>query len=728
MTNGASQYKIVIPAAATGVEEKAASELQSYLERISGVVLPVVTDSVTFDPFEILVGRTAHLNFFGAAPDTAGLGRDGFVIQTSGPSLLLYGGSGKGTLYAVYGFLEDHLACRMYAPDAIKLPEEKNIVVGKIHDKQVPYFTWRETLHYFPNKSREYADWHKLHNRKDSRRDWGMWVHTFDDLVPAEKYFKSHPEYFGELNGIRMQDGQLCLSNSEVLRMTVENLRKMMEQKPDARYWSVSQNDNYNFCTCEECQKLDEKYGSHAGSVLNFVNQVAAEFPDKVISTLAYQYSRQAPVGLEPADNVNIMFCSIECNRSRPLATDPGEAGFRKDIEDWGKLTDNILVWDYVVQFRNYLDPFPNLHVLQPNLQFFRDNNCRLMFQQGSGGSITEFHELRTYLIAKLLWNPDVDIKAVRRDFLQGYYGAAGTYIDDYIELMHKALVRSGKKLDIYGYPYDAVDSYLTPQLLKKYAELFDRAEEAVLGDPVLLKRVKRARLPVEFATLDISLHEVNKELSFFSRSHGTVSPRTDMLERLDALVAGCRENGIERIEEHGYSPEQYRENIRRLVDKSCRSNLVFGKPVKLLTRHSEKYPAGGAAALTDGRFGMTDYHYNWLGFENEDLEAVIDLGEETDVSEVSADFLQHPLDWVFLPKWVDISVSLDGTSFVPIAHLTHDVPQDKGKIFLHNFRAKVNTRTRYIKIRAESLKLCPPWHRGAGQPAWIFIDEVIVN
>ncbi len=350
------------------------------------------------------------------------------------------------------------------------------------------------------------------------------------------------------------------------------------------------------------------------------------------------------------------------------------------------------------------------------------------MFQQGSGGSITEFHELRTYLIAKLLWNPDVDVDAVRKDFLDGYYGAGGPFIEKYIQKLHDSLVASGTKLDIYGYPFDAINSYLTPELMKEYEAIFDKAEKAVANDTEILKRVKRARLPVEFAILDIALHNVNDELSFICRKNGNVSPKKDMLNQLDAFVGGCEENGIERIEEHGYSPQQFKANVYKYVEKAGRPNLAFAKPVEVKTKWSEKYSAGGGTALTDGKFGLTDYHYNWLGFENANLEAVIDLGEPKEISELSADFLQHPLDWVFLPKWVDFAVSNDGTNFKRVAHLTHDIPQTKGKIFLHTFKTKDKTSARYIKISAESLKLCPPWHRGAGQPAWIFVDEVIVN
>ena len=91
-------------------------------------------------------------------------------------------------------------------------------------------------------------------------------------------------------------------------------------ERPEADFWSVSQNDTYAPCECAACRALDEAEGGHSGSILAFVNRVAAEFPDQTLSTLAYQYSRSAPRALRPLPNVSIMLCSIECDRSRPIA------------------------------------------------------------------------------------------------------------------------------------------------------------------------------------------------------------------------------------------------------------------------------------------------------------------------------------------------------------------------------------------------------------------------
>ena len=316
-----------------------------------------------------------------------------------------------------------------------------------------------------------YAAWHKL----NTRDDWGLFVHTFRTLVPPEKYFDEHPEYFSLLKGNRTPDCQLCLTNPDVFRIVVEELRARMRENPEARFWSVSQNDTYCPCECAACAAIDSAEGSPAGSILSFVNRVADEFPDKIISTLAYQYSRAAPKHIKPRPNVNIMLCSIECNRSRPIADDPASASFVKDVEDWSALTHNILLWDYVIQFRNLVSPFPNLRVLQPNIRFFVENGITSVFEQGLSELHGEFAELRAYLIAKLLWNPYADADSLMDDFLRGYYGGAAPQIRRYIDTMHDALAASGEELSIYGYPWPSRNGYLSPVMMHAYDSLFDR-------------------------------------------------------------------------------------------------------------------------------------------------------------------------------------------------------------------------------------------------------------
>lgn len=728
VANGKPASVIVIPSSPTPHELKAATELQAYIRKMSGTLLPVVADAAPEQPSEILLGRTKRSFRLLKGLDPARLEEDGFRMAVRGKKLVIYGGTRKGTLYGVYTLLEDLLGCRMYSPTVFHIPARSTVIVPPFDTTVVPFFRFRQ-VHYMNGFDRAYSDWHKLHSLEDQREEWGMWVHTFETLVPSEKYFDTHPEYFTLQGGRRLANAQLCLTNPDVFSVLTSALREHMDRQPLAHTWSVSQNDNLNECRCEACTALNKRHNGSSGSMLTFVNRVARAFPDKTISTLAYNYTRSAPTGIRPDPNVNIMLCSIECNRSKPIATDPENASFKKDIEDWGMLTDNILMWDYVVQFRNLLDPFPNLRVLQPNIQLFARNNIRQMFQQGAGHNVAEFGDLRTYLIAKLLWNPDCDLNAVMDDFLTGYYGPAGGHIRTYIDTMHDALERSGKGLGIYGYPFDAIDSYLTPELLRTYAAIFDRAEEAVKDAPQLLERVRIARLPLEFAILDISLHDHTPELSYFDRKDGKLVPRASMKERLERFVQLANHAGIRRLDEMGRPPDEYRRAVEQHMRVSVEGNLAYGKAVRLLTPHSEKYPVGGGRALTNGIHGAGDYHCNWLGFEGEHMDAVIDLGAMSTFSSVTMNFYQEIYSWTWLPLGVSVAVSTDGTNFTPAGRLTHDEPETRTGVFTHEFRFDGGPWTaRYVRITAESRLTAPGWHIGAGKPCWLFIDEIVVR
>jgi hypothetical protein len=727
-SGGKSDYKIVIPNQASDVENRAAAELQKYLLKISGVNFQIADDLSEPAEKEILVGRCNRSEIQNLTTVLDTLDEDGFLIKTAGSKLLIAGGDDKGTLYGVYHFLENYLGCRMYSSKVQVIPGNPSIRITGIDDIKEPAFAYRELHFPDPRTDSLYLDWHKL-DLKKGKNEWGMFVHTFQTLVPAEKYIKTHPEYFSFLNVQRIPDGQLCLTNPDVFKIVAEGLKERMKEKPEALYWSVSQNDTYKACECEHCRKVYQKYGGYSGAMIDFVNQVAAVFPDKVISTLAYQYTRSAPQNIVPAKNVNVMFCSIECNRSRPISTDPSSASFRKDAEDWGKLTGNIFMWDYVVQFRNLLSPFPNLRVLQPNLQYFKGRGMQMMFQQGSGSLLSEFFELRQYLIARLLWNPDCDINAVMNDFVNGYYGPAGKHILAYINTMHDALEKSGGNLGIYGYPYDGIKTFLTPDLIKTYDSIFILAEDAVKSQPEYLERVKVARLPLEFAVLDISLRNVNEDLTYFKKDGDSWKVREDMMLLLDNFTKASVAAGIQRYWEHGNPPEEYRKTVETYVKSSMQSHLAANKPVQLSNPCSEKYAVGGANALTDGMKGINDYHFNWLGFEGTDMVATIDLGEEKTVSAIETEFFQETYSWIFLPVQVEFAVSIDGKDFRTVKTLKNNVPQEQGGVFIQPFNAGFKPENaRFIRITAKNMKTCPPWHNGAGYPSWIFCDEIVVR
>ncbi len=462
----AAQSKVHMPIRLLGSSHEK-RELQKYLEK--GGLKTFIgqnTDTVNYRG-TIHVGNFNYLHeHYADLIDS--LRDDGYLIASDGMDVCLYGKGRKGSLYAVYAFLE-MLGYRLYTPDVLVVPDISNLQLPKCRIVSNPAFAYRELSYYYVH-DQLYANWHHLHNENDRISTFGLFVHTFGRLLPPEKHFDTHSEWYSLNNGRRSRDGQLCLSNSEVLDSLCAELTRHIASAPKRKIWSVSPNDNYNACQCDHCRHLDSLYGGPSGTLLWFVNQVARRFPDKTISTLAYQYTRPAPISnIRPDSNVNIMLCPIEVGREKPIAT----SDFAKDMEDWSRLTDNIFLWDYVVQFRNFWNPFPNLHVLQPNLQYFRDHGVRMMFEQATGyHNVTSWMDIRCYMLAKLLWNPDADMDSIMADFYQGYYGESGRYVKEIIDTMTYALIQSGQRLDIYGYPIDAADGYLSVERFRQYDSL----------------------------------------------------------------------------------------------------------------------------------------------------------------------------------------------------------------------------------------------------------------
>jgi len=509
-SDGKTVYTILLGADATEAEKHAADELAYFLSRMTGAKFPVVTEPISSAGPFILVGPSVKLKEIEPGLNTASLGGEEYVIRTKDRDLILAGGRPRGTLYAVYGLLEDHMGCRWFAPGVDRIPHRKTLELPFLDEQVKPKLEYRESF-WFTGFDGDWAarnrtNGHRplLTDRHGGKTVYKGFVHTFYNLVPPAEFAATHPEYYSEIGGKRVWgNNQLCLTSEEVLNLVVERVRKWMKETPDATIISVSQNDCHGRCECAKCKALEQAEGSPSGPLLHFVNKVAErlepEFPDLAIDTLAYQYTRKPPLNVKPRKNVIVRLCSIECSFAQPLEGEKN-AKFGDDIRGWSKICDRLYVWDYTTTFSHYILPFPNLRVLKPNLVFFVENGVKGVFEQGNYHSTGgEFEELKAWMLAKLLWNPYQDDDALLNEFLKGYYGAAAPHIRDYIDMLHDKVGELNCNTPIWA---DPNAPYLTSETIAKAEEFFDKAEQSVAADSDLLLRVKTARLPVYYVML----------------------------------------------------------------------------------------------------------------------------------------------------------------------------------------------------------------------------------
>ncbi len=554
-SGGESGYAIVVPDAGTAVQQTAASELRDYIRQIADVELPVMSESEAsaagrLDSLEdaklFIIGPCATSQKALGELDESSIGYDGIILKNVGSSFVLSGTADRGVLFAVYEFLEEKLGVRWWTSTETRIPRapEGRIEIDPTLDVfYAPRIQTRESFclcafeKFFSAHTRCNGARAPIPAEYGGRRTFAYGCHSSFMLIPPEKYFIEHPEWFSEIDGERQvcrpgdysssynefkaqlrpeqiaaRGTQLCFSNDEMLEELIKNARAELRSNPEVAFLDVSQNDNEGWCTCEKCRAIDEEEGSHAGSLLRAVNKIAEaleeEFPDVLVETLAYTYTRKPPKITKPRSNVLIRLCSIECSFAEPIDSETNKE-FRDDLLGWSEIAENLYVWDYVTDFGLYLLPFPNYRVLAPNLLFFADHHVIGVMEQGDYHSPTgDFLEMRNWIISKLLWNPELDPDALRDEFVAGYY--APELVDayrDYFNVLSDAVERSGVSLGIYR--MDAAD-WMTLDDINRATKALNAADEIAARvereEPEehkgLTDKVRRGRIPLQLVWL----------------------------------------------------------------------------------------------------------------------------------------------------------------------------------------------------------------------------------
>lgn len=706
----------IVLTTADPADSVAASLLCEFVRRISDAELPVVAGAdLRRAPGagDVLIGN----GLSNAAFVSDSLREDGFLLSTRDGALRIVSGGDKGSIYGVVTLLERWLGVQYWGENEYTLARSADVRLPRLHLVENPAFRYRQSQFYGMRNDPIYKLWMRLEEPQEVFAG-GYWVHTFDRLLPSARYGAAHPEYYSFFDGKRHpgKASQWCLTNPEVFEIVAERLDSIFRADPGRRIVSVSQNDgNYTNCRCDACRVLDEREGGPSGSLIHFLNKLAARFPDKEFSTLAYLYTMTPPKHVVPLPNVNIMLCDIDCDREVSLTENASGRAFMAAMEGWSAKTRNIFVWDYGINFDNYLAPFPNFHILADNIRLFRDHGANMHFSQIAGSRGGDFAELRTWLVSKLMWNPDADTDELIRTFLDGYYGAAAPYLYRYLQTITGALIGSGQRLWIYDSPVSHKEGMLKPALMRRYAELFDRAEEAVAGDSLLLARVQRTRLPLLYSELEIARTEPEKDFDELTR-------------KLDYFERQVKRFDVPTLNERSNSPVEYCALFRTRYMPRAERSLARGAAVRFETEPTGRYAALGRTALTDELFGGSSFVESWVGWEGCDAAFVIDLGEEKELHGIEADFLHQLGQWILLPTRVVYSVSDDGERFVEAG--AYDLAEDRSAAVKfvgvkHAFGTP--TRARYIRVAVTGTKTCPHWHYGVGHPCWFFIDEVTV-
>jgi len=607
---GKTDFKIVLSDTPLPVEQTAAKELKTYLDAITNINWTITSEKETpEDAPQILVGNSARTKKLFPEIDPEQIPYDGIEIHLKGNKLLLTGHKQRGTLYAVYTFLEDILGVRWWTSTEQTISTYKTFRLKPLNISYAPKMVYRSAYYWdarepvFSTRMKcngstaditpEYGDYHRF----------TYFVHSFFPLIPPEKYFSDHPEWFSEIDGVRRHErAQLCLTNDEMRKELTKNALEALRENPGSTFISISQNDWQGYCTCDKCSQIAEEEGAQSGPLIRFVNAVAEdiekEFPDVFVETLAYQYTRKPPKVVKPRKNVVVRLCTIECSFVQPLTGEQNKSLY-DDMTGWSQIADQLFVWDYVTNFSSYILPHPNLRVLAPNIRFFEEHGTIGLFEQGDIESAAgDFVRMRNWVISHLMWDPTLDEKQLTREFLNGYYGKKATpFLLDYFDVLLNKAESTGKHIGCFR---ENTDDWLDYETLCKATALFDRAIEAAekesSKESAFVQRLQRERLPLEH----VWLKGYNKFKQYAEKQGFEFQGPADPEEACRHFFAICEKNQV----------ASYREYDRPETFANYKDGMFrrFGKPAPV----PDEFSNLDANTLTD----IQDYDFrynNWL-------------------------------------------------------------------------------------------------------------------
>jgi hypothetical protein len=503
--DGTTGWKIVLPDEPALVEQTAARELSEHLKLVTGADFQTIAE-------KDVPGGGKSLIFVGATAKAPKKDYqfDEILIEMDGGNLVLAGHPKRGCLYAVYSFLQDVVGVRWWAPDETFIPKKPTLVVpDDLAVSYAPQLISREMYH---RKAQPTVFSARMKGNGFLTPEYGgavrivNFVHSFYKYLPPEKYFDAHPDWYSEIDGKRKhQRAQVCLTNEEMTRELTKNVLETLRKHPDAKMIDVSQNDWHGYCTCEKCKAIDDAEESHAGTLILMLNRVAEaaekEFPDVLVESLAYQYTRKPPKNIKPRHNVLIRLCTIECSYIQPLDGEQNQK-FAEDMEGWSKLAKHLFIWDYTTNYNDYLGPHPNLRVLAPNVRYFVKHGAVGLFEEGEGD---DFCELKNWLLMRLMWEPHLDDQALIDEFVRGYYGeAVAPLIQEYWDV----LITQAEKEKIYLGCFGMNSAkWLDLVTLNRVTELVNKAvataTEVYGPDSDELRRLRKSKMGVDHVWLN---------------------------------------------------------------------------------------------------------------------------------------------------------------------------------------------------------------------------------
>lgn len=441
------------------------------------------------------------------------LGSAGYYIKTKGNSVFIMSTGKEGLQMGSIAFLEELIGYDMVGDDfAVYEKDGKTLPEMEITEK--PDYEFRDVTGRL-TKAGQYG---MGYTNNDIIMPVGgaKWHNSFALLDPSV-YYSEHKEWYADtvtpdMNPTTQKAGQLCYTAhgeptqyAAMVQTAFERLKTIAEEFPALSGVSLTEQDNFEWCDCTACTKMIGDYGANSATCLKFCNDVAEKLTEYfepqgrrlIVYFFAYHGTEDAPAtkgadgeytannGIKCHKNVGVVYAPIGANFSRSLYDEENER-YAEIMKAWKVVCDNVGLWIYQTNFKNYFYPFNSWDTVAESYRFGKENGAVYIFDQGQMNinEQTAFSKLKEYVSAKLAIDVNADSQKLVEKFFKYYYGDGGKYMYEmYNDIrLHLNSLYQKYPAEIKGYIYEGIanSSYWTRKQLEGYLTLIDKAYDAI--------------------------------------------------------------------------------------------------------------------------------------------------------------------------------------------------------------------------------------------------------
>jgi len=475
LRDGKTKYVIVLPANASPVEKRAAHELEYFFKKATGVTLDIIEDieaNYNVAAYYFSIGNTQLLNKLNLPLDDF-FKEDGYRLYSKGNMIFFAGTYGKGCIFAVYEFLERMFNYKYYAAEEYSL-EEKKVLKVYVFDIEYSPDIARRSLGFYETEGRDMEYTYRLRLGNTLYNDWLLYAHTYFKILPKIKYFEKNRSWYSP-------DGSnLCVSNPEMRAEFIEQVKLIIE-KGEGSLIMLGQEDNFTFCTCDECKRKIKKYGSPSGLAMEFTNEVAREvgvwlkdnYPERRIKFVAFAYNatfippakfnevkglyQAIDKKVEAEPNVAVMVVPYNSVYSANFYDESKNKFVKEGLLGWQAVSKDLQIWCYCTIFQNYLLPFNDWDAVKGNYKLLSDMNISFLFDQGPHNTKTcTFNYLRQFVHSRLMWNINFETKALIEEFTNAFYKEAAPFMRYYLNIQRARCAFNEEYYQKHAYAFDS--------------------------------------------------------------------------------------------------------------------------------------------------------------------------------------------------------------------------------------------------------------------------------